>query len=485
MAEASTGALWDDEADVIIVGMGGAGVCAAIEAAEAGASVLGLERAGAPGGASALSHGQLYMGGGTPVQKACGFEDSVEEMAKYLAAACGLGADVEKIGIFAERSVEQFDWLARHGVPFKESYLGPEVTTDPHTDDCLTYTGSELAYPFNQRAKPAPRGHTVQRDGDNAGYLMMEVLVNAAEGAGARIESDTRVRSLIQDAQGRVIGVMATVHGEEKRYRAGRGVILTAGGFINNKEMVALHAPWLRWCKARIGTDEDDGGGIRLGLEAGAASAQMDAAMTALPFSPPRSLLKGVLVNKQGQRFVNEDVYQSLAGEHSLKRQGGEVYLIVDDAHFVRPETPTQIAATADSYEVLEAELGMPKDSLAHTMRLYNENAEQGRDPLFHKDARWLEPLDSPPFAAFDLTTKKMFYAAFTLGGLRTRPSGEVLNAAGEVIPGLYAAGRTAASVPARGYSSGLSLSDALFFGRLAGAAAAVAPTQEAGPEDR
>ena len=101
MAEASGDARWDDEADVIIVGMGGAGVCAAIEAAEAGASVLGLERAGAPGGASALSHGQLYMGGGTPVQKACGFEDSVEEMAKYLAAACGLGADVEKIGIFA------------------------------------------------------------------------------------------------------------------------------------------------------------------------------------------------------------------------------------------------------------------------------------------------------------------------------------------------------------------------------------------------
>ena len=485
MAEASVDARWDDEADVVVVGMGGAGVCAAIASAEAGASVLGLERAGAPGGASALSHGQLYMGGGTPVQKACGFEDSVEAMAKYLTAACGLGADQEKIGIFAQRSVEQFDWLARHGVPFKESYLGPEETTDPHTDDCLTYTGSELAYPFKQHAKPAPRGHTVQREGDNAGYLLMEVLLRAAETAGARIRSDTRVRSLVQDTEGRIIGVIATVHAEEKRYRARRGVVLTAGGFINNKEMVALHAPWLRWCKARIGTDEDDGSGIRLGVEVGAATAQMDAAMTAVPFSPPRSLLKGVLVNKQGQRFVNEDVYQSLAGEHCLKRQGGEVYLVVDDAHFARPEAPTQIAATADSCEALEAELGMPVDSLSHTMRVYNENARRNEDPLFHKDARWLEPLDSPPYAAFDLTTKKAFYAAFTLGGLRSRASGEVLNAAGDPIPGLYAAGRTTASVPARGYSSGLSLSDALFFGRLAGASAAGAATEEAGLTDQ
>ena len=198
-------------------------------------------------------------------------------------------------------------------------------------------------------------------------------------------------------------------------------------------------------------------------------------AMVAVPFSPPRSLLKGVLVNKRGQRFVNEDVYQSLAGEHALLRQDGEVYLIVDDAHFERPSAPTEVAAVADSYEELEAELGMPKDSLSHTMRVYNEHAANNDDPFFHKAPQWLEPLATPPFAALDLSTKKSFYAAFTLGGLRTRPSGEVLNADDEPIPGLYAAGRTAASVPARGYSSGLSLSDATFFGRLAGESAAKA----------
>ena len=160
---------WDDEADVLVVGVGGAGICAAIEAAEAGASVLGLERASAPGGASALSHGQLYLGGGTPVQQACGFEDSNEEMAKYLKASCGMACDAEKIDIFCARSVEHYTWLEGRGVPFKHSYLGPDFTTDPHSDDCLTYTGSELAYPFSEAARPAPRGHTVPRDGDHAG----------------------------------------------------------------------------------------------------------------------------------------------------------------------------------------------------------------------------------------------------------------------------------------------------------------------------
>lgn len=470
---------WDDTTDVIVVGMGGAGLCAAIEAAEAGASVLGLERASAAGGASALSHGQLYLGGGTSVQRACGFDDSAEEMAKYLRAACGLGSDAEKIEVFCARSVEHFDWLRARGVPFKDSYLGPEETTDPHSDDCLTYTGSELAHPFCEIAKPAPRGHTVQRTGDNAGYLLMEVLLRAAKSAGVRIQTDTRVSSVLRAADGTVQGVTVVSEGEQTRLRARRGVVLTAGGFIENKQMVQLHAPWLRRCRYRVGTNYDDGSGIRLGIEAGAATAQMDAAMIALPFSPPRALLKGVLVNRRGQRFINEDVYQSLAGERALLRQDGEVFLILDDAHFQRPSSPTEVAAVADSYEELEAELGMPKDSLSHTMRVYNDNAARKEDPFFHKAERWLEPMRTPPFAALDLSTRKTFYAAFTLGGLRTQPSGEVLDAEARPIPGLFAAGRTAASVPGRGYSSGLSLSDATFFGRLAGASAARAPVRE------
>src|SRR5690349_21624276 len=98
--------MWDDQADVVVVGLGAAGACAAIEAREAGADVLVLERAGGGGGTSALSGGLIYMGGGTPVQKACGFEDSPDEMFRFLMAALGPEPDEAKIRLFCERSVE-------------------------------------------------------------------------------------------------------------------------------------------------------------------------------------------------------------------------------------------------------------------------------------------------------------------------------------------------------------------------------------------
>ena len=99
---------WDREADVVVIGFGAAGACAAIEAAEAGCEVLVLERASGGGGTSALSTGQIYLGGGTRIQQVCGFEDSPEEMFKYLMASCGPGADEAKIRLYCDNSVAPF-----------------------------------------------------------------------------------------------------------------------------------------------------------------------------------------------------------------------------------------------------------------------------------------------------------------------------------------------------------------------------------------
>jgi 3-oxo-5alpha-steroid 4-dehydrogenase len=466
---------WDREFDVVVVGMGSAGCCAAIEAADAGASVIVLERAGSGGGTSAMAGGQVYMGAGTPLQKGLGFDDDVEEMFKYLVASCGPQADEEKIRLYCEESVAHYDWLTEgQGVPFKMSYLGPEITTDPHTDDGLTWTGSELAYPFNEIAKPAPRGHTVQQEGGNAGLLLMEKLMASCEAKGVEMQTLALTQALVQRGEDHsVVGVVARVEGEETLIRARKGVILCAGGFIRNRAMIERYAPHLLKVKARVAAAGDDGYGIRLGLGAGGEAIRMDAAMIALPYSPPRQLLYGVMVNKQGLRYINEDVYQSNHGEISILRQNGEIYLIVDDATFVRPEVPFEIAAVGETYEELESELGMPRDSLSHTMAGYNEHAAKGEDPYFHKAPEWLKPLDNPPYAAFDLTYQNALYAAFTLGGLRTRPTGEVLTPDSEIIPGLYAAGRNASGLPAFGYNSGLSLADSTWTGRKAGVACA------------
>jgi hypothetical protein len=123
-------------------GHGGAGACAAIEAARAGADTLVLERMGRGGGTTALSTGVLYFGGGTRIQKACGFDDSVDEMTKHVRMAAGRTADEEKVRAFCEQSLEHFAWISSHGVEFTEKYVA-EKTTHTFGDECLFYSGNE------------------------------------------------------------------------------------------------------------------------------------------------------------------------------------------------------------------------------------------------------------------------------------------------------------------------------------------------------
>jgi succinate dehydrogenase/fumarate reductase flavoprotein subunit len=468
---ARTIARWDDEADVVIVGFGGAGACAAIEARERGADVLLLERAGGGGGTTALSTGQIYLGGGTPIQQQCGFRDTPEAMFRYLAASCGPGADEAKIRAFCESSVEHYHWLVRQGVPFKSSFYGDGSYTP--TDDCLSYSGSELCWPYRTLAPPAPRGHTVQQDGIEAGGMLMRKLVAATERSGSRISTDILCETLVLNDDREVVGVVAREQQTERCYRARGGVILAAGGFINNKQMVERYAPLLRKCRFRAASDGDDGRGIRMGMGAGGAAIRMDVGCVVLPFTVPKKLIQGVLVNRQGMRFISEDLYQTVVGEAALLRENGEVFLITDVETFERPFAPTEIAAVEETVEDLETALAFPEGSLQQTLAFYNRHAACGEDPLFHKSPENLTPLVHPPYAALDFTTDKALYTVFTLGGLHTLPTGQVLNADGDVIEGLYAAGRTTSGIAAQGYSSGLSIADATFFGRRAGLHAA------------
>ena len=115
---------WDFEADVVIAGYGIAGVAAAVEAASVGADVLVLERTGGWGGAAAMAGGFIYLGGGTTLQKACGFDDSVDSMTAFLNVAMGPGADPNRIDDYCGGSVDHFDWLVKCGVPFKPVFWG-------------------------------------------------------------------------------------------------------------------------------------------------------------------------------------------------------------------------------------------------------------------------------------------------------------------------------------------------------------------------
>ncbi|MBM7424296.1 FAD-dependent oxidoreductase [Spongiibacter marinus] len=475
---------WDIETDVAIVGFGGAGACAAIEAADAGASVALFELASASGGSTALSSAEIYMGGngGTPVQKACGYEDDTDNMLSYLRACFGNQADDAKLQHYCENSIKHYEWLTGMGVPFKMSEL-KERAIMALTDDCLLFTGNEKAYPFYEQAKPVPRGHNLEVEGDNGGPLLMRILTDAVEQRPAiNVHYEARALTLIQSDEGEVVGIVVRINQKEQYVRATKGVILCAGGFCMNEDMLRQYAPQFDCGLTPIGNPGDTGSGIRMGMGAGAAVTNMHECFVSLPYYPPSSLTYGILVNDKGQRFINEDCYHGRVGYNALLQQQNSkrIYLITDVDGYGDYEKMSylgaQVAGTGESIAELEQELELPEGSLQHSLDTYNQNAERGEDPLFHKSEAWLRPIQAP-YVALDCTLGRgPFYPFFTLGGLESLPTGEVLNGDKEVIPGLYAAGRTTAGIPrtAAGYASGMSVGDATFFGRMAGKQAAL-----------
>ncbi|MGK2868545.1 MAG: FAD-binding protein, partial [Mycobacterium sp.] len=238
--------------------------------------------------------------------------------------------------------------------------------------------------------------------------------------------------------------------------------------------MVARYAPRIAGRPA-ASIEQHDGRAIQMAQALGADLAHMDATEVAI-FADPQQLVRGILVNARGQRYVAEDTYPGRIGQLTLYHQDNTAYLIIDgesqdDAMasmtpqlMLRP--PTWVA---DTVTELEAEIGLPVGSLQGTVAAYNDGAARGEDPLLHKKAQWLKPLGSP-VGAIDLREST---GGFTLGGLATTFDAEVLHVSGAPIPGLFAAGRSAAGLAAWGYASGISLGDGSFYGRRAGRSAA------------
>jgi 3-oxo-5alpha-steroid 4-dehydrogenase len=532
---------WDIQADVVVVGFGAAGACAALEAAAAGRDVVVLDRF-AGGGATALSGGVIYAGGGTSHQLAAGVRDSPEAMVSYLSLEVGDAVSPATLREFCRGSRDMLAWLEGHGVPFEGS-LCPDKTSYPTNRHYLYYSGSELS--ARDVAPPAPRGHRVRGRGTSGG-LLFAWLARAVARSGARVLPQTTAHRLITDAGGGVTGVECrTLRGGPRWARSahrvlhrwsakpylyapkvgrvlhrpvawleGRyghpllvgargGVVLAAGGFVANRQMMREHAPAYRG-GLPLGTPGDDGSGIRLGVQAGGATAFLDRVSVWRFLSPPPALLGGVLVDRAGLRVGDESRYGAAIGEAMMARHG-QAWLFADRATiaearrelrrstlwFQRLQALYLLTAgrvSAPTVEGVAARAGIDPAGLAATLAAYNAAAAGHPDPA-GKPAELVRAQDRPPFSLIDCSIRpRLAYPApmLTLGGLVVaEETGQVRRPDGSAVTGLYAAGRSAAGLCSHSYVSGLSLADCVFSGRRAGrhAAAATLVASAGGPE--
>ena len=306
---------------------------------------------------------------------------------------------------------------------------------------------------------------------------MIGLMLKRAENLGVQIRYETGATGLVVDGSGAVTGVMWKHFADTGAIRA-KSVIIAAGGFVMNPEMVATYTPKLAEKPFVLGNTYDDGLGIRMGISAGGATQHMDQIFITAPAYPPSILLTGIIVNKLGQRFVAEDSYHSRTSGFVMDQPDSAAYLIVDEAHLQRPQVPlVPLIDGWETVEEMEAALGIPRGNLAATLKRYNEFAARGEDPDFHKQPEFLASQDNGPWGAFDLSLGKAMYAGFTVGGLATSVDGQVLRDDGTVIDGLYAVGACASNIAqdGKGYASGTQLGEGSFFGRRAGAHAATA----------
>ena len=210
---------WDMVADVVVIGFGGAGACAALESARAGASVLLLEKTAVPGGSTTLSGGIVYAAG-TKFQKSEGIEDTPEAMYKYL-MACGQGRAVpELVKVASEMSSQNVDWLAGMGAVF--------------TKELLAMSGMEAEPEYKAVTAPQKRGHRVK----GTGSALFRVLADAVKKEkNIKILTNTPgvrliTRATLTASNSEVIGVKATRNRREVNIKAKKAVVLTTGGIM-------------------------------------------------------------------------------------------------------------------------------------------------------------------------------------------------------------------------------------------------------------
>ncbi|MBZ8131824.1 fumarate reductase/succinate dehydrogenase flavoprotein [Afifella sp. IM 167] len=449
--------------DVVVVGAGAAGLCAALSARDAGARVVVLERDAKPAGNTALTLGML-PGAGTRFQREAGIEDSPDLfLADIVKKAKGKTEEALARAV-AEASGPAVEWLNdAHGVAF-------ELLSD-------------ILYPGHSRHRyHVPKSRT--------GVEMEEGLLAAARRAGAEIVTSARVEGLEADETGRVVAVRYTDRDGQNVTLGCGALVLATGGYGADPALVKRHIPEMSdavYC----GHDGSDGIALAFGEQLGAGFADLGAyqghcvaAGPALPVTWALVIRGGFQVNREGRRFSNEMRGYSEQASAVLAEPGGTVFTVYD----ARCEEPALTFADyhrvmeagavleADDIEGLAAKAGLPAAALKESFLAVSAyGSGESADP-FGRDFSGNPPL-RPHFKAVEVKGA-LFH---TQGGLAVDTGARVMRAGGTALPNLFAAGGAARGISgpsSDGYLGGNGLVTAVALGRLAGASAAEIASQ-------
>ena len=487
------------EADVVVVGAGGAGMTAAITAAAEGKSVVILESQSMVGGNSVRATGGMNAGK-TVYQDENEFGESAG-VEKTLKTAAEKYADNETITALAKTVSEQ--WAAYQANPTGyfdsvelmelDTMIGGKGINDPalvetlcansaDAIDWLDEHGITLHNVSSFGGASVKRIHRpVNAEGKtvSVGSYMIPLLEENCKKAGVQILLNTTANEILTDANGAAAGIKATGSTGETVTVNAKAVVLTTGGFGANLDMVVKYKPEL---KGFMTTNAPgiQGQGIEMAEAIGAATVDMDQiqihptveANTAALITEGLRGDGAVLINAEGKRFIDEVGTRDVVSAAEIAQTGSYSWLVVDQAmvdasSVIQGYIKKGYTVTGETYEELGEAMGVDAAAFAETMEKWNGYVEAKNDPDFGRTS-FANPLNTAPYYAVKVTAG----VHHTMGGLKINANTEVLNEKGEVIPGLFAAGEVTGGVHGANRLGGNAVADFTVFGRIAGAAA-------------
>lgn len=487
------------DADVVVVGAGGAGMTAAITAAAEGKSVVILESQSMVGGNSVRATGGMNAGK-TVYQDENEFGESAG-VEKTLKTAAEKYADNETITALAKTVSEQ--WAAYQANPTGyfdsvelmelDTMIGGKGINDPELVETLCANSADAIDWLDEHGitlhnvssfggasvKRIHRPVNAEGKTVSVGSYMIPLLQENCEKAGVKMMLDTTATEILTDANGAAVGVKATGASGETVTVNAKAVVLATGGFGANLDMVVKYKPEL---KGFMTTNAPgiQGQGIEMAQAIGAATVDMDQiqihptveANTAALITEGLRGDGAILINEEGKRFIDEVGTRDVVSAAEIAQTGSYSWLVVDQAmvdasSVIQGYIKKGYTVTGETYEELGKAMGVDAAAFAETMDKWNGYVEAKNDPDFGRTS-FANPLNTAPYYAVKVTAG----VHHTMGGLKINANTEVLNEKGEVIPGLFAAGEVTGGVHGANRLGGNAVADFTVFGRIAGAAA-------------